>query len=352
MIKILLVDDSDIALTILTRLLSSDPDIEIVGTAKNGGDALALIPKVKPDIVCTDYYMPGMDGLELTKRIVARYQLPILVVSGVLDKKNSSKIFALIEAGALDILEKPLVYSTKDDPSVQKLIQTIHQLMARSRKPFYNLSIKPKTLNQEIQPEEYRIIGIGASTGGPAAIKTIIKNFPSTFQIPIICVQHMSHGFLEGFIEWLQIEVQLKVKIMENNDLLQGGYIYFPQEDTHLEVFDKDRLIATTKRAAQHHRPSIDVSLTSIAHHYQAATIGVLLTGMGSDGAKGMEAIAQAGGMTIVQDQQSCIVSSMPEETIKLNAAQLILPLEEIGPHLLKIVNRISIHKLKKKDDK
>jgi two-component system, chemotaxis family, protein-glutamate methylesterase/glutaminase len=334
-IKVLLVDDSEIALTLLKRLLSIDSSISIVGMAKNGMEALDLIPKVQPDIVCTDYYMPLMDGLELTKKIMALYPLPILVISGILTKENRTQIFALLDAGALDVLEKPQIYSTKDDLAVKHLVQTIKVLASTSH-------IKSKDLWKKAEDpthssREFQIVVMGASTGGPIALKEIINSFPSSFPIPILCIQHMSPGFLEGFVDWLKNGSKLTIKIMQNGEVPLPGTIYFPQENHHMEIDGSGKLIATTKECLQHHRPSISVTMSSAAQYYGSHAIGILLTGMGSDGAKGMAAIYAQGGFTIVQTPSSCVVASMPEEVIKLRAARLVLSLAEIGPYVLKI---------------
>jgi two-component system chemotaxis response regulator CheB len=179
------------------------------------------------------------------------------------------------------------------------------------------------------------MVAIGASTGGPQALQTILAQLPANFPVPVVCTQHMSDGFLQGLVNWLASESQLQVKIAQVGELPSPGAVYFAPERSHLELDARGRFSYSMSPLVDGHRPSVTVTFKSIANFYGRATVGILLTGMGRDGATGMQAIAQAGGLTIAQDEKSSVVFGMPKEAIALGAAQHILPPQEIAPLLL-----------------
>lgn len=338
-IRVFLVDDSETALFILKKLITQQPDMEVVGTAKTGKEALGLIPKARPDILCTDFYMPRMDGLELTKKIMGINPLPILIVSGLLSKNDQTKVFPILEAGALDITNKPSGLDLEDKTNgdfIQK-IRILSKVYVFKKRKFSKTNIEENTENFP-SPFHYSLLIIGASTGGPLALKTILSDFPANFPLPIICIQHIENGFLNGFVEWLNLNIKLHAKIMENNESPKPGIIYFPKENYHLLISQTGKLMSSQEHLTlQPHRPSIDVSMKSIAAHYGDEVIGVLLTGMGKDGGQGMLAISKVGGLTIVQDATTSVVNGMPEEAIKLHAAQHILPINHIAAFIKKM---------------
>lgn len=336
-IKVLLVDDSPLALTILKRMLSTAPDIEVVGTAKNGEEALRVIPELDPKVILTDLHMPVMDGFEFTKEVMDRYPRPILVVS-VSVMEGSLNVFNLIGAGAVDVFQKPksgleAEYLQETEELVKKvrILSGVH--VFRRAKPSAELKeIEPRFTNHASQ-----IVAIGASTGGPQALQQILAQMPSDFPLPIVCVQHIGEMFLSGLIEWLQSVCQLKVRVAGEGEMPVAGNVYFPPEGRHLILDEGGRFRCSMEPPVNGHRPSITVTFNSIAERCGKRAIGVLLTGMGSDGAEGMKAIADAGGTTIAQDEMTSIVFGMPKSAIELNAAGKVLPLYEIGATILKI---------------
>ncbi|MDO8445073.1 MAG: chemotaxis-specific protein-glutamate methyltransferase CheB [Deltaproteobacteria bacterium] len=347
MIKVLLVDDSPVALTILKRMLSKSPEIEVVGTAENGRDALRLIPQVRPDVVCTDLHMPVMDGLEFTKEVMAKHPLPILLVS-VSGRQDSLNAFKVLEAGAIDLFLKPKagfdLNFERLTPELIMKIRILSGIHVFSRPKPVSVSVGrisgAKGIGSKIHiPEpKIRIIVIGASTGGPQALQTILTNLPSYFPLPIICIQHISEGFLQGLIDWLSSLCKMKVEIAQAGAIPQAGTIYFPQEETHLKIDGAGRFVLSPAPPFDGHRPSVTVTMRDIAGYYGNSTFGVLLTGMGKDGAEGLLAIKKAGGITIAQDETSSIVFGMPKQAIELDAAGYIAPLDEIGPMILNFV--------------
>jgi two-component system, chemotaxis family, protein-glutamate methylesterase/glutaminase len=343
-IRVLLVDDSLLTVTLLKRALATAPDIEVVGTATNGREALELIPKLDPVVVCTDIHMPVMDGLELTGRIMEKYPRPILVLSFSVFE-GSLNVFKLLSAGALDFVSKPPIESDSAYISIAgELIGKIRILsgvrvfrrIARERtEPLH--PILPKPVLKIRAP--VRIIVIGASTGGPPAIKTILSRLPPHFPLPIVCVQHISRGFQEGLVQWLTVICNLKVAVAWEGGTPAPGTVYFPREGSHLKFDRGGRFVITFEPPFQGHRPSITVTMRSAAESYGSGAAGILLTGMGSDGAEGMREIAGCGGVTIAQDEKSSIVFGMAKQAIEMGAAQLVLPLNEIAEAVLNMQN-------------
>jgi two-component system chemotaxis response regulator CheB len=342
-IRVLLVDDSPLALVILKKILASSPGMEVVGTARDGKEALDLIPKLQPTIVCTDYQMPVMNGLELTKEVMAKYPRPVLIVSAVVNPSDAREVFPIMEAGALDVIAKPQGMDL-NQPSVKEFISKVRLLSGvfvfARRQPARPQLLAPRTTHHAPRTTHVRIVAIGASTGGPQTLQIILPQLPSDFPVPVLCVQHISEGFLQGFVEWLGGQCKMKVKVAQPGETPLAGTIYFPEERTHLKLDDAGRLMSSHEPPVSGHRPSATVTFQSVARHFGSAAVGVLLTGIGSDGAEGMKAIAQAGGVTIAQDEESCVVFGMPKQAIALGAAQHILPPSAIGQTLTKLVRR------------
>ncbi|MDI9640397.1 chemotaxis-specific protein-glutamate methyltransferase CheB [Oscillatoria amoena NRMC-F 0135] len=346
-IRVLLVEDSPIALAILKRILSSSPDIEIVGTARTGKEALALIPQVQPQVICTDLHMPQMDGLELTQEVMATFPKPILVVSASVQDRGSENVFKLLQAGAIDVFPKPLAGLAADYEKVKnELISKIKILAGVSvftqRRRVHQSLFSPPAMTLPPTPPPARrvsypikMIAIGASTGGPQALHRILSPLPADFPLPIICVQHISEGFLQGLVDWLEAECQLPVKIAAMGEFPHPQTIYFPPEKRHLELDPQGRFYYSQASPVSGHCPSVTVTFESVASVYGRSSLGILLTGMGRDGAAGLSAIARAGGLTIAQDEQTSVVFGMPREAIALGAAQQVLPIGEIAKTLL-----------------
>lgn len=334
MIRVLLVDDSIIALTIIKRMLASSPDIEVAGTASNGKEALELIPQLKPDVICTDLHMPVMDGFKLTKQVMRMYPMPILVVS-VSVREGSANVFKLLEAGAVEVMLKPKGgLESESEKTKMELVSKIRILSGV--RVFRRVGEKGRSSEQvdsalRVPHSAFRVVVIGASTGGPQALHEILRALPHDFPLPVVCIQHISEGFLKGLVEWLAEQCRIKVMIAGHGEAPLPGAVYFPREGTHLKIDQNGRFVCSTEPPVYGHRPSITATMRSLVQYYGSAVIGALLTGMGSDGAEGMLAIQQAGGITIAQDEESCIVFGMPKQAIELGAAKYVMPLEDIG---------------------
>lgn len=340
-IKVLLVDDSPVALAVLKRMLASSPEIEVVGSARNGKEALELIPRLQPRVICTDLHMPVMNGLQFTREVMANYPRPILVVS-VSVEEGSANVFNLLEAGALDVFSKPFCGPEAHSPEIsRKLVQKIKIIAGvkvfRKTPPLTTARAaapplpKPFVLKSKAP---LRLVVIGTSTGGPPALRTILSGLPASFSLPIVCVQHISEGFLPGLLEWLTSECRLQVRVARAGESPLPGIIYFPPEQTHL-LFDRQgRFITSQEPPVDGHRPSVSLTMRSAAASYGPEVLGILLTGMGRDGAAGLLDIARAGGITIAQDEASSVVFGMPKQAIELEAAMYVMSLDEVADTL------------------
>ncbi|WP_353258603.1 chemotaxis-specific protein-glutamate methyltransferase CheB [Prochlorothrix hollandica] len=357
-IRVFLVEDSPIALTILKRILGSSADLEIVGTASNGVDALAAIPGARPDIVCTDFHMPRMGGLELTRRLMEDYPRPILVISASVQEEDTSNVFQILEAGALEVFPKPRTgLSSEYEKNKLDLIHKVKLLAGikvfTQRKALAPESALPgrSTTAASLPPLKAtdspfialdirapRILAIGASTGGPQALQVLLGALPASFPVPIVCVQHISEGFLPGLASWLNQSCALTVQVAQAGTVPQAGYIYLAPDHYHLVIDAQGHFQLSNQLPSSGHRPSVTVLFNSVAAYYRRSAVGVLLTGMGNDGAVGLQTLAQAGSYTIAQDEESCVVFGMPREAIALGAAKEVLPVQNIAPVLL---NRI-----------
>ncbi len=347
-VKVFLVEDSPVALEILQRLLNSCPEVKIVGTARNGHEALELIPQVQPAVICTDLHMKEMDGLEFTKQVMANDPKPILVISTSVQKEDSQNIFQLLQAGAVDVFPKPTTGLASDYERVKReLIGKIKILagvtvftkrQANLTNTHNGAASSDRTLNTgrlfDVTTPT-RVVTIGASTGGPQALHKILSQLPANFPVPVICAQHISVGFLQGLVDWLQSECKLNVKVAEVGESPVPGTVYFAPEKSHLELDTTGKFSCASSVPVDGHCPSVTVLFKSALKFYGRTTAGILLTGMGKDGAAGMQAIAQAGGMTVAQDEKTSVVFGMPKEAIALKAAGQVLPIHEIAPFLL-----------------
>lgn len=339
MIRVLLVDDSPIALHILKNLLLRANDIEVIGTATDGKDALAQLSKLNPDVICTDLHMPNMDGLELTRVVMATQPRPILVIS-VSVQPDSTNVFRLLEAGAVDVFLKPRAILEADQDKLAlglaskiRIVAGVHVFRYKAPQ-IHQAPPKPIQLPESQRLSPVRIITIGASTGGPQALHTIFCGLPAFFPIPIVCVQHIGADFLPELIRWLSDASHLPIRKATHGELLQAGVIYFSPAHSHLEFDALGRFALSDAPPCDGHRPSITVLMRSAARHYKASTVGVLLTGMGRDGATGLAEIATTGGLTIAQNEESSIVYGMPQVAVALGAVRYELALEQIAPTL------------------
>lgn len=345
-INVLVVDDSPLAIEIIGRMLAGAPEIRIVGTAHNGLEALRLIERLRPDVVCTDLHMPKMNGLELIRAVMARHPIPILVMSNSLQAGQKDNIFEMLEAGAVDVLAKPLGGMEDGFRSLARdLIVKIRVLSGVKviRRHAVVLPVAPvnAAVTREQRPaQEIRMIGLGSSTGGPQALEQILSRLPRDFPVPLVCIQHIASGFMRGLVDWLAGSCRIRVRMAEEGAMPLPGHAYFAAEDRHLQLDAAGRFHFSGARPAAGHRPSIDISFASLARHYGQACAGFLLTGMGEDGVQGLREIDHAGGLTFAQDEASSVVFGMPKRAIELGVAQTVLSLDQVAATLISLAGK------------
>ena len=346
MIRVLLVDDSPIALLTISRILDTAGDIKVVGRACNGEEALKLVPTLNPDVICTDLHMPVMDGLRFTQAVMQRFPRPILVISISVFDSKSDNVFNLLQAGAVDMFAKPRAgLRSGDEPVAKALIQKVRAVSGvvsftrrtpRSQPaPEQPGPVIPVRAHMSTEPGDFEVVAIGASTGGPLAFEAILTDLPADFPLPIVCVQHISDGFLSGMVSWLDSLCKLKVKQAEHLERMQPGFVYFAPEGKHLIVNKSKQMLYQPSDGGNLYCPAVDVLFDSVADQFGARAVALLLTGMGDDGARGLKRIIDKNGMTIAQDEASSIVFGMPHRAIEMKAARLVLPLQLMAAKLV-----------------
>ncbi len=338
-IKVLIVDDSALVRAILRDLLENDPEIEVIGEASNGIEALEQVLLLKPDIVTMDLEMPVMGGHEAIKKIMAIYAVPILVISSLDDAKNAC---AAIASGALDLIGKPQLESLDTRQFIVKVKMLSQIKVIKHLQPACHTSKAEKVSlgSPATTPQDYEIFAIASSTGGPRALESILQGLPADFPTPIVIAQHISEGFEQGMADWLHQSVPMTVKIAEDFEPLKKGHVYLSPANRPLCISANRRVKLTEMCTTDIYHPNCNVLLNSVAQHYTNKSVGIICTGMGSDGAQGMEAIRHAGGLTLAQDEASSVVFGMNQVAIMKGCIQEVLSLEDIATKMLALTAR------------
>jgi two-component system, chemotaxis family, protein-glutamate methylesterase/glutaminase len=331
--RFLVCEDSRAYATALSRFLEQDDRIEVVGVAPSGEQTIADVERLQPDLLTLDMQLPGMDGLEVVKRLMGESPLPIVILSGTV-AKGSERAAEALAAGALEVLPKDrLRLDHLDDMWAQAMRSRLRRLSSvRVGRSARGMPRAPRRKRpQSISSREAQAVGIGASTGGPPVLDAILSGLPADFPIPVLVVQHMAPGFIEGFARWLDKKSPIEVRLASEGDRLTPG-VWFAPDGAHLTLDPSNRFVLDSETEAPH-RPSIDVLLGGLARTFGAHAVGVVLTGMGKDGAEGAAAIRREGGLAIAQDQASSVVYGMPRAVVE-EGADLVLPPIEIADAL------------------
>ncbi len=335
MIKVLIVDDSKVIQESIAYILNSDPEFEIVGYASNGKEAVELTKKYRPNVITMDWQMPVSNGYEATKEIMETVPTPIVVVTGSIAANDISISFSLMEAGALAVLKKPhgIKHASYERESLE-LIQTL-KLMSEiklvRRVGNKNGDIASSRNQQINQESDYKLISVGASTGGPMALKNFLINLPRNIPVPILIVQHISHGFVRGFVEWLMNVTNYPIHIALDNEYVLPGHVYMAPDDMHMGISANMRIVLSSDEKENGLRPAVSYLFRSCAKNLGDKAIGVLLTGMGSDGARELKILNEMGALTYAQDEKSSVVHGMPGEAIRLGAATNVCSPDKIA---------------------
>jgi two-component system response regulator WspF len=333
--RIAVVNDSALAVAAMSRVLVAAPAHQIAWVARNGAEAVERCAHDTPDLILMDLVMPVMDGVEATRQIMIKTPCAILIVTATVGG-NSGKIFQALGAGALDVVATPALGNDGAAGGAAALlskIETLGSLISsngvRSREPARPDLQRP--------PRKDSLVAIGASAGGPAAVATILAKLPSDFPAAIVVVQHVDDQFAPLMANWLNEQSRLPVRIAKQGDQPQPGIALMAATNDHL-VFENARTLGyTAEPSTCSYRPSVDIFFYSLARHWKGEVVGVLLTGMGRDGAAGLKALRIADALTIAQDRDSCVVYGMPKAAADIGAAAEILSLGEIAPRIASV---------------
>ncbi len=332
LIKVLIVDDSLFMRTVLRDILVSVPGIKVVGIACDGREALELIPKVEPNIITLDVEMPVLDGISTLKEIMRHYPMPVLMFSA-LTQEGAEQTFEALDLGAVDYLPKPTGLSNLLEVK-SLLIEKIRKIATvKIRKPPQNKP-KPRKIITKRSTSSDKLISIGASTGGPKALTEVLSRLPKDMP-PMMVVQHMPEKFTQLFAERLDKETTFRVKEAEENDRVEHGLCLLAPGDWHMVVKRDKRVHLHKGPQVFGLRPTVDEMMISTARVYRSRNIGVILTGMGSDGVKGMKMIKDLGGVNIAQDEETCVIYGMPKAAINAGVVDSILPLTSISKEIV-----------------
>lgn len=342
MIRVVVAEDSLTVRELLVELLESDPEIRVVGQAKNGAEAVELATRLKPDLITMDVHMPVMDGFEATKEIMVRAPTPILIVSSSVSQADVGLSLNALRAGALMVVAKP------DNPGSARFNGRRAELVAMA-KAMAQVKVvrrwtprapaaRPAPAPGRAPGTRVRLVAVAASTGGPAALQRIFSALPGDFATPILVVQHIATGFVTGLADWLGGSCNLRVKVAEPGEPLATRTVFLAPDDRHLGVTADARIVVADAPPVNGFRPSGTYLFESAARAYGASAAAVILTGMGSDGVEGLKAVKLAGGQVLAQDEATSIVYGMPRAAIAAGVADAVLGIDEMAPSLAELV--------------
>jgi len=348
-IRVLVVDDSAFMRKSISIMLESDPEIEVVATAKDGMEGIEAVKKYQPDIVTLDIEMPRMDGLQALERIMEENPVPVLMVSSLTTEGAEATIKAL-ELGAVDFIPKELsfvsvnIINIKEDllRKVKEIVKQREKIIRRKRLQIYStphtLTKKKEERSAEIVSKKiighFRAVAIGISTGGPMSLQKVIPRINKKINVPVFVVQHMPPKFTKSLADRLNSLSEIEVKEAENNEIVRNGVVYFAPGGFHM-LFKKQngdiKILISENPSDTLHKPSVDVMLESLIEIYGKDILSVIMTGMGKDGYQAIKHLVSMGGKCIAQDEESCVVYGMPKAVVDANLADAVVPLEKIA---------------------
>ncbi|TAN40369.1 MAG: chemotaxis-specific protein-glutamate methyltransferase CheB [Nitrospirae bacterium] len=331
-VGVLIVDDSVLVRNLIRAIIEMDPEMEVVGEASNGLEAIERVWGLRPDIVTMDIEMPVMDGLQAIERIMAENAVPILVVTSRGDAKTA---YAAISKGALDLVLKPSLNAEAAQEFGAKLklmskVRVVTHISGR-RAHMPSVAVETPDFGEDLSD---RIVAIASSTGGPDALSIILSRLPDKFPVPIVIAQHISDGFVSGMVGWLKSLSRVGIKVAADGEYLRPGMAYVCPPENHMRIDHLKRIIYVARQEKDIYRPSCDMLLASVAEAFGNKAVGVILTGMGSDGVEGIKRIREAGGRTIAQNEMTSIIFGMPKLAIESGCIDAVLPLEAISSEI------------------
>jgi two-component system chemotaxis response regulator CheB len=345
-VRILIAEDSQLFASVLRDVIDGEPDMTVIDVVGNGERAVELCQSEEPDLVLMDIRMPKMDGLSATETIMADCPTPILVVTSDPYHGGVDMSFRALSAGALDLMAKPTSFPWPD-PQRKTFLRKVrllaqipvvrHQRASARRQKRVSYHGRPPNET----PGEFPIVGIVGSTGGPRALQRMLGELPESFPAPIVVVQHIIPGFSAHLASWLNSSCALQVSEATDGERMETGHVYLAPAEHHLVIDGGMRLGLQAGEPVSGHVPSGDVLLESLARHTPTRSVGIVLSGMGSDGTTGLAAIHRAGGITLVQDRESSVVYGMPQSAIDIGVVQKVVKLEEFSRTLVSQVKQI-----------
>jgi two-component system, chemotaxis family, protein-glutamate methylesterase/glutaminase len=342
LIKILVVDDSAFMRKLVSDLINAEPGFSVIDTARNGLEAIDKINRTNPDVITMDVEMPGLDGLSALKIIMKRFPKPIIMLSS-LTKNGAEATLKALELGAFDFVAKaggPIInINAVKNELLQKIRAAANANIKLTSKPISAITQPVTKVGRSLASTGERVVAIGTSTGGPRALQEIITKIPGQFTAGILIVQHMPPGFTKSLADRLNSLSAIEVKEAEDGDIVRPGLALIAPGDYHMRVErgtnHRAHVRLTQDAAVNGHRPAVDPMMESVAEVYRRNVIGVLLTGMGHDGARGLKLIKEQGGFTIAEDQSTAVVFGMPRSAIELGAVDKIVPLPMVVNELV-----------------
>jgi len=337
-IRVMIVEDSLAVREMLKEIIQSDPRLEVVAAVSSAEEGIQLLPTLRPDVISLDIRLPGMNGLDATLLIMSKYPTPIVVISENVDGEDLNISMNALRAGALTVVEKPV--GLKHEKYSQYAENICNQLVAMSsikviRQRFNEKKATNLTANSS--RVRFKVLAVVASTGGPGALVQLFQSLPANLPIPIILVQHITNSFLQSFAEWLGKNCPFSVAIAFSGEVPRPGKIYMAPPDHHIEV-DENRIILSRSAPVGAQRPSGTILLKSVAQSYRESGIGIILTGMGDDGAEGLLAMRKLGAYTIAEDESTAVIDGMPAAAARLGAVIERLPIHEIGFRIMTLL--------------
>lgn len=336
--RVLVVDDSNTSRLLLQRILDADPQLEVVGLARDGQEAVERARELAPDVIVMDVEMPRLDGLEATRIIMRENPAPIIIVTASLAAREVDVSLEAQRGGAVLAMLKPPGPLSPDFERRAEHLRRMVRLMADvhvvRHRDTPSLSRSPRRL----APRVPKLIAMAASTGGPAALLEVLQPLPADFEVPIVIVQHIAEGFAHGLARWLNAECAINVAVANADEIAAPGRVYLSPDNGHLEVAAGLRLTVRHDEPINGFRPSADALFTSAAASLGQDALAVILTGMGTDGARGLEAVHREGGVIVAQDEATSVIWSMPRAAVTAGIADLVLPIGEIGRMLVETV--------------
>jgi two-component system chemotaxis response regulator CheB len=348
-IRVLIVDDSLVAREMLAQILQTDPEIEVVGMARDGQEAVDAVAHLRPDLVTMDIHMPKMDGLEATESIMAYNPTPILVVSSSVYGEGMGRAFDALKMGALEVIKKPeprdwaeLDRIGSDVIRKVKLLSRVRVITHIKGRHRYVPSspISPAPEQRYVPAGTRSLVAIGSSTGGPTALLAVLGRLPADLSVPVVIAQHIADGFVPGLVSWLDSGCPMHVRMAEDGAIAEKGSAYFAPTGCNLEV-DGTVMRFRERRPGQLYIPSADTLFESVARSFGRRAVGVILTGMGADGANGLKLMRDTGAATIGQDEATSTVWGMPQAAQERGAVDSMLPVHEIAAEISRLVSGI-----------